>query len=67
MFAANPPHRNRKRHPHQVYPIGLRRAAKILGYNPAHLSRVLRGERISPPTLRAYQALVAREAQEAAE
>ncbi len=42
--------------------MSLRRAARILGYTPGHIARVVRGERISPPTLRKYEALVAKEA-----
>ncbi len=67
MFAADLP-KLKKKYPHQVYPIGMRRAAKELGYHPGHIARVVRGERLSPPTLRAYIALCEREAaKEAAE
>ncbi len=64
MVAAHSARLTRKstpRHPRQVYPVSLRRAAQILGYTHAHISRVVRGLRISPPTLRAYADLCRRE------
>jgi hypothetical protein len=59
MLAANDLQNKKLSHPSARFPIGLRTACKVLGYNPSHLSRVIKGERISPPTLRAYEALVA--------
>jgi hypothetical protein len=61
MFAATLP-KIKKKDPRQKYPVSLRRAAKALGYHHAHIARVVSGERISPPTLRAYVALCEREA-----
>jgi hypothetical protein len=64
MFAANSARNKAKskaRHPRQVHPVSLRRASRILGYTVGHLSRVIKGERISPPTLRAYAELCRRE------
>lgn len=61
MFAANVPDIKKKRDSRQVYPVSLRRAAKATGYSASHIARVVRGERISPPTLRAYIALCEQE------
>jgi hypothetical protein len=61
MFAARLP-KIKKKDPRQKYPVSLRRAAEELGYHPGHIARVVRGERISPPTLRAYVDLCEREA-----
>lgn len=64
MVAAQSARRTLKstpRHPRQVYPVSLRRASQILGYTHAHISRVVRGLRVSPPTLRAYADLCRRE------
>lgn len=61
MFAAKLP-KLKKKDLRQVYPVSLRNASAALGYEVGHLSRVIRGERVSPPTLRAYVALCEREA-----
>ena len=60
MVAAKGFSNKRKDHPSSRFPIGLRTASKILGYHPSHIARVVKGERISPPTLKAYNALVAK-------
>jgi len=62
MLAASKPTNKKKRDPRQVYPVALRVAEKALGYTAGHIARVLRGERVSAPTLRAYNKLAAKEA-----
>lgn len=61
VAATNEKKQPAKRDPRQVFPVSLRKAERELGYTRAHISRVIRGQRVSPPTLKAYQALCARE------